>query len=47
MIQDNGDGLSYGRYFNKYKTPDGYIITVIHNAYFDKGTDAEAAKQMV
>lgn len=45
MIQDNGDGLSYGRYFNKYKTPDGYIITVIHNAYFDKGTDAEAAKQ--
>lgn len=47
MIQDNGDGLSYGRYFNKYKTPDGYTITVIHNAYFDKGTDAEAAKQMV
>lgn len=45
MIQDNGDGLSYGRYFNKYKTPDGYTITVIHNAYFDKGTDAEAAKQ--
>ena len=23
----------------------GYIIAVIHNAYFDKGTDAEAAKQ--
>lgn len=45
MIQDNGNGLSYGRYFNKYQTPDGYIVTVMNNGYFDKGTDAEAAKQ--
>ena len=45
MIQDNGDGLAYGKYFNKYKTVDGYIITVVHNGYFDKSTIAEAAKQ--
>ena len=44
MIQDNVDVLSYLFHFNKYKTPDGYTITVIHNAYFDKGTDAEDAK---
>ncbi len=45
MIADNGTGLAYGRYFNKYKTVDGYIITVVYNGYFDKGTEAEAAKQ--
>ena len=45
MIQDNGNGLAYGKYFNKYKTVDGYTITVVHNGYFDKSTIAEAAKQ--
>ena len=45
QIQDNGSALKYGRYFDQYKTPDGYTISVVHNAYFDKGTDAEAAKQ--
>ena len=44
-IMDNGSGLSYGRYFNQYKTVDGYTITVKNNAFFDKGTIAEAAKQ--
>ena len=44
-IMDNGNGLSYGRYFNQYKTADGYTITVKNNDYFNKGTDAEAAKQ--
>ena len=37
--------MSYGRYFNQYKTVDGYTITVKNNAFFDKGTIAEAAKQ--
>lgn len=45
VIQDNGANLKYGRYFDSYKTPDGYTITVVHNGYFDKGTEAEAAKQ--
>lgn len=44
-IQGTGDGLSYGAYFNKYKTVDGHIITAKHCAFFDKGTIAEAAKQ--
>ena len=44
-IMDNGSGLSYGRYFNQYKTVDGYTITVKNNGFFDKGTIAEAAKQ--
>ena len=33
-IMDNGTGLSYGRYFNQYKTVDGYTITVKNNAFF-------------
>ena len=45
VIQDNGANLKYGRYFDSYKTPDGYTITVVHNGYFDKSTIAEAAKQ--
>lgn len=43
-IMDNGNGLAYGKYFNKYITPDGHIITVKHCSFFDKGTIAEAAK---
>lgn len=45
MIQDDGDGLSYGRYFRKYKTVDGHTITLKHAAFFDKGTIAESAKK--
>ena len=44
-IMDNGSGLAYGKYFNKYITPDGHNITVKHCSFFDKGTIAEAAKQ--
>lgn len=44
-IQGSGDGLSYGAYFNKYKTSDGHTVTVKHCSFFDKGTIAEAAKQ--
>ena len=44
-ISDNGSGLSYGKYFNQYITPDNHRITVKHCSYFDKGTAAEAAKQ--
>ena len=43
-IMDNGNSLAYGKYFNKYITPDGHIITVKHCSFFDKGTIAEAAK---
>lgn len=43
-IMDNGNGLAYGKYFNKYITSDGHIITVKHCSFFDKGTIAEAAK---
>lgn len=43
-IMDNGNGLAYGKYFNKYITPDGHIITIKHCSFFDKGTIAEAAK---
>lgn len=44
-IMDNGNGLAYGKYFNKYTTVDGHTITVKHCSFFDKGTIAEAAKQ--
>ena len=44
-IMDNGSGLAYGKYFNKYTTVDGHTITVKHCSFFDKGTIAEAAKQ--
>lgn len=43
-IMDNGNALAYGKYFNKFITPDGHIITVKHCSFFDKGTIAEAAK---
>lgn len=44
-IMDNGAGLAYGKYFNKYITVDGHTITVKHASFFDKGTIAEAAKK--
>lgn len=44
-IQGSGSGLEYGAYFRKYKTVDGHTITCKHNAFFDRGTIAEAAKK--
>lgn len=44
MIEDNGKYLSYGRYFNRYKTVDGHIITVQPLSFLDNGTIADNAK---
>lgn len=44
MIEDFEGGLSYGKYFKRYKTIDGHIITVKHLPFLDEGTIAENAK---
>lgn len=44
MIEDFEGGLSYGKYFRRYKTVDGHIITVQHLSFLDNGTIAENAK---
>lgn len=44
MIEDFKDGLSYGKYFRRYKTVEGHIITVQHLNFLDNGTIAENAK---
>lgn len=44
-IQGVGGNLEYGAYFRKYKTVDGHTIVAKHASFFDKGTQAEAAKQ--
>lgn len=44
MIDGSDAGLTYGKYFRRYKTVDGHVITVKHCAFFDKGTIAETAK---
>lgn len=44
-IQGVGSNLEYGAYFRKYKTVDGHTIVAKHASFFDKGTQAEAAKQ--
>ena len=41
MIEEFNGGLSYGKYFRRYKTIDGHIITVKHLAMADKGTLAD------
>ncbi len=41
MIEDFQGGLSYGKYFRRYKTPDNHIITLQHLPWCDKGTIAE------
>jgi len=41
MIESDGEGLSYGKYFRKYKTIDGHVITVKHLPILDKGTLAD------
>lgn len=45
MISEEGDGLVYGKYFRKYKTPDGHIVTVKHLPMLETGTRAEAMKK--
>lgn len=44
MIENFEDGLSYGKYFRRYKTIDNHIITVQHLPMLDKGTLAENDK---
>lgn len=41
MIEDFEGGLSYGKYFRRYKTVDNHIITVQHLPFLDKGTIAD------
>ena len=45
MIEDFNGGLSYGKYFRRYKTVDGHIITLKHLNICDQGTMAETAKK--
>lgn len=45
MIDGSDAGLTYGKYFRRYKTVDGHTITVKHCSFFDKSTIAEAAKK--
>ena len=44
MIEDFNGGLSYGKYFRRYKTVDGHIITVQHLPFLDRGTIADNDK---
>ena len=44
MIEDFNGGLSYGKYFRRYKTVDGHVITLKHLPFLDNGTIAENAK---
>lgn len=44
MIEDFNGGLSYGKYFRRYKTVDNHIITVQHLSFCDTGTIAENAR---
>lgn len=44
MIEDFEGGLSYGKYFRRYKTIDNHIITVKHLSFLDEGTLAENDK---
>ena len=41
MIEDFEGGLSYGKYFRRYKTVDNHIITVKHLSFLDKGSIAD------
>ena len=45
MIEDFEGGLSYGKYFRRYKTVDGHVITLKHLPFLDLGTMAETAKK--
>lgn len=41
VIQSGGEYLTYGKYFNQYKTYEGKLITVKVSNIFDHGTKAE------
>lgn len=41
MISEEGGGLTYGKYFRKYKTIDGHTITSVHLPFLDKSPIAE------
>jgi hypothetical protein len=45
MIDGSDAGLTYGKYFRRYKTVDGHTITVKHCSFFNKSTIAETAKK--
>lgn len=45
MIDGSDAGLTYGKYFRRYKTVDGHTITVKRCSFFDKSTIAETAKK--
>lgn len=45
MIEEYKGDLSYGRYFRRYKTVDGHIITLQHLPFLDNGTMADAARR--
>lgn len=45
MIDGSDAGLTYGKYFRRYKTVDGHTITVKHCSFLDKSTIAETAKK--
>ena len=45
-IMSGKDGyLSYGKYFNQYKTIDGHVITFKYSKLFDQGSYAEMDKK--
>ena len=44
MIEDFNGGLSYGKYFRRYKTIDNHIITFQHLPFLDHGTIADNDK---
>lgn len=41
MISEEGGGLTYGKYFRKYKTIDGHTVTSVHLPFLDKSPIAE------
>ena len=44
MIGEEGGDLTYGKYFRKYKTVDGHIVTLKNMSFLTKGTMAENDK---
>lgn len=44
MIEDYNGDLSYGKYFRRYKMPDGHIVTLKYLPFLDLGTLADRDK---
>ena len=44
MIGEEGSDLTYGKYFRKYKTVDGHIITCKNMSFLSNGSFAENDK---